>query len=67
MVVVVTHWDFSKKKAKYFNIPKKTEEFIDLFSKFFKFRLTEDQFIFFDNSINEDPDADPNEKRQNEI
>ncbi len=42
MVIVVTHWDFSARKAKNFDIPKKVQEFIELFNKFFKFRLTED-------------------------
>jgi hypothetical protein len=61
MIVVVTHWNFSKRMAKDYCIPKKIKEFIVLFNQLFKIVLTEEQFVFLDNKINDYGVPDPEE------
>ncbi len=64
-MIVVTHWNFSKKKVSKYNIQEKIEEFIPFFNKNFKMNPTKEQFVFLDNSINDDPDVNPYKKELN--
>jgi hypothetical protein len=69
LVLVVTHWDFSKRKQKSFNIEAKVKEFREIFNLKFKFILNEWQLVFLDNSLADsgvEDGVDPKEFEQNE-